>query len=428
MARRFKFIDLFSGIGGFHLALSDLGGDCVFASEIDPDAASVYAEHFGLKPAGDIRGVNAEEVPSHDVLCAGFPCQPFSKSGSQMGLADETRGTLFFEITRIVEAHRPRYLMLENVRNLAKHDGGRTWQVIIRRLRALGYNVSSEPLVFSPHLLPPSHGGSPQFRERVFIIAEHRDFGGGSNDWICVENRPVEGWDPQAWDLKRWLATHPADEGDLSPYALRDDEIRWITAWGDLARRIGDRLPGFPLWEAEFKETPTLDGLPGWKQDFHRKNAEFYLRYRRKIDAWRRAWDLESFPASRRKFEWQAQDSARETADDILDLLIHLRPSGLRVKRPTYVPALVAITQTSVIGWERRRLTPREAASLQGIPASFRLHNSAATAYKQLGNGVHTGVVRFLASAMFTASGFEVGEASERKARSTRPRLVAAAV
>lgn len=424
----FRFVDLFAGIGGFHLALAELGGECVFASEIDNDAAAVYLDNFGLKPAGDIRGVSASDVPTHDVLCAGFPCQPFSKSGAQLGLADETRGTLFFEIARIIEAHRPRFLMLENVRNLARHDGGRTWRIVITRLRELGYVVSDDPLVFSPHLLPPHMDGSPQFRERVFILAEHRDFGART----CpphVANQPVEGWDPQRWDLKRWLASHPPDEPELAPYSLRDDEVRWILAWGDLAARIGDRLPGFPLWEREFKDTPTLDGLPRWKQEFHRKNAAFYSTYRRHIDAWRKAWDVEALPASRRKFEWQAQDSPRRRAEDILELLIHLRPSGIRVKRPTYVPALVAITQTSVLGWEGRRLTPREAASLQGLPPGFVLHESPATAYKQLGNGVHTGVVQHLAKIMFTAAGFGAPVVSERPAkRSGQRRLVAASL
>jgi DNA (cytosine-5)-methyltransferase 1 len=429
IASRFTFIDLFAGIGGFHLALSDLGGECVFASEIDTDAAAVYAENFDLKPAGDIRAVHVDQIPQHDVLCAGFPCQPFSKSGAQMGLDDETRGTLFFEIARIAEARRPRFLMLENVRNIAKHDNGRTWRVIIGRLRELGYRVSTDPLIFSPHLLPPDQGGAPQFRERVFVLAEHRDYGGDKRpDRPLIENKPIGSWDPQDWDLKRWLRSHSADEEDLTPYLLRNEEIRWIEAWGDLARRVVDRLPGFPLWEQEFVDRPTLSGLPGWKQDFHRKNSDFYLRYRRQIDSWRKAWRVDEFPASRRKFEWQAQESTRDTADDIFELLIQLRPSGIRVKRPTYVPALVAITQTSVLGWERRRLTPREAASLQGIPTSFRLHEHDATAYRQLGNGVHTGVVRFLASAMFAESGFGVSQARGSKRRVPRARIAAAAL
>lgn len=405
----FRFIDLFAGIGGFHLALSDLGGECVFASEIDEACAGVYERNHGMRPAGDIRLVDAEQVPDHDVLSAGFPCQAFSKAGSQAGLADETRGTLFFEIARILEAKRPRFIMLENVRNLAKHDGRRTWRIIIQRLHELGYKVSTQPLVFSPHLLPPEAGGAPQFRERVFILGEHRDHGRDEGlEWAFhVDNRPVGGWNTQVWDLKRWLRSHPADpHEDIGSLRLRDDEIHWLLAWGDLARRVGERLPGFPLWEKEFKDEPELDGHPKWKQDFHRKNSDFYRKYRAEIDEWREHWNLEAFPNSRRKFEWQAQESLRGKADDILELLIHLRPSGIRVKRPTYVPALVAITQTSVIGWERRRLSPREAASMQGIPQDFRLHDDPAVCYKQLGNGVNVGAARYLAQHLFNYSGF----------------------
>jgi DNA (cytosine-5)-methyltransferase 1 len=407
----FTFIDLFAGIGGFHHGLASIGGECVFASEIDEDAASVYEATFGIRPAGDIREIDEHSVPDHDVLCAGFPCQAFSKAGYQQGLKDETRGTLFFDIARILEAKRPRFIMLENVRNLAQHDHGRTWHVIIDRLHEIGYRVSSQPIIFSPHLLPPHLNGAPQFRERVFILGEHQDYSSrpGFLDWgLHVENAPVDSWNPQQWNLKRWLLSHPADE-DVSEYRLRSEESRWIEAWGDLAARIGDRPPGFPLWEQEFKQEPDLEGFPKWKQDFHRKNSMFYRQYQPIIDDWRRSWSIECFPNSRRKFEWQAQDARRGNAKDIFELLIQLRPSGIRVKRATYVPALVAITQTSVIGWEQRKITPREAASLQGLPSTSPLHPNPATAYKQLGNAVNVGVVEFMAENLFAYAGFWEG-------------------
>jgi DNA (cytosine-5)-methyltransferase 1 len=156
----FKFIDLFAGIGGFHAALAGMGGHCVYASEIDPKAAAVYRKNWKLDPLSDIT-VDANEdvmnVPAHDVLTAGFPCQPFSKSGAQLGM-DETRGTLYWNILKIIQAHHPKIVLLENVRNLAGPRHRHEWQVIIETLRAEGYRVSETPAIFSPHLLPPDLG------------------------------------------------------------------------------------------------------------------------------------------------------------------------------------------------------------------------------------------------------------------------------
>lgn len=172
MERKFKFIDLFCGIGGFHQALSGLGGECVFASDIDRHCQDVYERNYGLRPVGDITKVDASDIPEFDVLCGGFPCQAFSCAGKQLGFDDPTRGTLFFEIMRIVHHHHPKYVFLENVRNLLSHDDGNTWRVIHDCLDEAGYNVNPLPIVFSPHWL-----GIPQHRERVFIIAFRKDVG-----------------------------------------------------------------------------------------------------------------------------------------------------------------------------------------------------------------------------------------------------------
>ncbi len=163
-----SFVDLFAGIGGFHAALADLGLECVFASETDEAARRVYARTWGLIPGGDIR-LSSKSVPDATVLAAGFPCQPFSKSGFQRG-ASEARGTLFWNICEALEKSRPSVVLLENVRNLAGPRHRSTWDGIISALRDLGFMVSREPLVFSPHWLPPSLGGTPQARERVFIV------------------------------------------------------------------------------------------------------------------------------------------------------------------------------------------------------------------------------------------------------------------
>ena len=168
----FKYIDLFCGIGGFHQAMKSLGGECVFASDIDEDCRKTYKANYGIEPVGDITAIDAKDIPAHDVLCGGFPCQAFSKAGKRLGFEDPTKGTLFFDILRIMKYHKPKYALLENVRNLASHDNGNTWKVIHSSLKEIGYNLLEEPVIFSPHYL-----GIPQHRERVYIMCVRKDIG-----------------------------------------------------------------------------------------------------------------------------------------------------------------------------------------------------------------------------------------------------------
>jgi len=170
----FTFIDLFAGIGGMRLAFEACGGECVFTSEWDRYCQRTYYENFGELPYGDITKINEEDIPDHDVLVAGFPCQPFSIAGVSKknslgratGFLDATQGTLFFDVVRIINKKRPRAFLLENVKNLRSHDKGNTWKIIMDSLEKLDYNVFSETLdgqIFSP-----------QHRERIFIAGFDR--------------------------------------------------------------------------------------------------------------------------------------------------------------------------------------------------------------------------------------------------------------
>jgi DNA (cytosine-5)-methyltransferase 1 len=405
----FAYADLFAGIGGFHAAMTAAGGECVFVSEIDPAAAAVYEQNWGdsIEPADGRRAVEgdivpiteprvAKWVPEMDVLCAGFPCQPFSKSGFQRGMS-ETRGTLFFNIAKILERRKPAVILLENVRNLAGPKHRDTWATIVETLRDLGYRVSDTPTVFSPHLLPPELGGTPQIRDRVFIAGT---WVGKEQAWAdrdvspTLRKGPVEGWDPMTWNLELDLPLE-RESPTTSRYALSVAEREWVDVWDDFVLRLlktrkGRQLPGFPLWADAFVAYPAVSReTPDWKADFLQKNSAFYLEHRSVIDDWRHAHpEFETFPASRRKLEWQAQGAA-----SLWDCIMHFRPSGIRAKLPTYTPALVAITQTSVIGGVRkRRLTPLEGARLQGLPDWFDFGDQPdAATYKQLGNGVAVG-------------------------------------
>lgn len=160
---KFTFIDLFAGIGGIRLGFEHVGGKCVFSSEFDEDACKTYEANFGEHPAGDITKIEAKDIPDFDILLGGFPCQAFSIIGKKEGFANETCGTLFFDIERILKEKRPRAFMLENVRNLTAHDGGNTFRVIREHLEALGYTVYAKVLNALDY-------GVPQKRERIIIV------------------------------------------------------------------------------------------------------------------------------------------------------------------------------------------------------------------------------------------------------------------
>lgn len=161
----FTFIDLFAGIGGFHLAFQGLGGECVFACEIDSHARKTYLSNHSLSEklfASDINEIDINDIPDHDVLCAGFPCQPFSQAGFKKGF-DDTRGTLFNNIYEIIKKKKPKGIFLENVRHLFKHDEGRTYSIIEEKIKSLGYT-------FEPFIVKASDFNLPQFRPRLFML------------------------------------------------------------------------------------------------------------------------------------------------------------------------------------------------------------------------------------------------------------------
>jgi len=162
--QNYRFIDLFCGIGGFHLALSAFGAKCVFASDIDAEARKVYFNNFNIEPEGDIKNIYAEDIPAHDILCGGFPCQAFSISGTQAGFDDEKTGRLFFEIIRIAQHHQPQIVLLENVANFEAHNNGKTIERILSELNKIGYTAFKKVLCASDY-------GIPQYRRRLYIVA-----------------------------------------------------------------------------------------------------------------------------------------------------------------------------------------------------------------------------------------------------------------
>lgn len=391
----FKFIDLFCGIGGFHQAMASLGGKCVFASDIDEDCRKTYEANYGIVPAGDITKIDAADIPVHDVLCGGFPCQTFSKAGKRLGFEDVTKGTLFFDICRILEYHKPKYALLENVRNLASHDHGNTWRVIHNKLEELGYNLLSEPVIFSPHYV-----GIPQHRERVYIMCVRKDVGNVQPFVFDKKKLPQCSIDDILMDDK--------DISNIKEYRISSEMENLIGLWNEFIQKIKvDRLPGFPIWSDRLCDLDSEENLmqyPAWKQNFILKNNELYVNNREFIDEWlKRARQNSLFFGAKAKLEWQAGQTKHP---DIWKQIFQLRPSGIRVKVNTYFPALVAIVQTSIIGSRKRFLTPRECARLQSFPEDFQPDIKQQQAYKQFGNAVNVECVKIFAKHLFNSNNY----------------------
>ncbi len=313
-----RFVDLFCGIGGFHAALHRLGHECVFATDIDKHAASVYETNWG-QPGGfpvhsDIRTM-IENIPPMDIICAGFPCQPFSKSGAQQGFQDQTRGTLFHDICTIAEKHKPSIMLLENVPHLVKHDNGNTMEIIESRLSELGYKHWSK--IISPH-----DYGTCQVRKRVYIVCIREDLVKSDEFTFPMENKTE-------LDIRTVL-----DKKVDAKYNLSEDELHWLNMWEDFLKNVNTetKLPGHPIWADCFEGQEELPGdlsqynkselvvignewqnygwvkpvdgnmteaelikaisLPPWKQNFISKNRLLYSNNKKYISKWLKEWKV----------------------------------------------------------------------------------------------------------------------------------------
>lgn len=384
---KFTFIDLFAGIGGFHLAAHSLGGKCVFASEIDIKARDTYQNNFLKRNkemfhlgnfAKDITKVNEKNIPSFDFLFAGFPCQPFSKGGSRKGFED-TRGTLFFEVAKIIKYHSPNYILLENVQNLVSHDDGKTYTTICNTLDELGYALNITPLVLSP-----DDFAIPAIRKRIFIPAIKKTLLKKESFKLDFKNSfesvPSQG----VYDI---VSSKKVDK----QFYISKYEQKVLKAWNEFYLGIDLKVIGFPVWADEFNNTSVSNNLPKWKENFITKNRLLYKRNKPFIDKWLKKYDkLEWMKPTQKKMEWQAGKDIK----DIYGGLIQFRPSGVRIKRPNKFSTLVAMNQPQIIGKYKRRLTPDETKKLQSFPRDYILHPQNNIALKHLGNSVNVEVIK----------------------------------
>jgi len=444
-------VDLFAGLGGFHYALDKLGQEmgfhveCVFASELQEDLRRLYEKnyHFDYNRINpDITKLKTDEiilnsVPEHDILCGGFPCQPFSKAGKQQGFNDEGgRGTLFNYIADIIRVRRPKCIFLENVSNLETHDEGRTWRIIQDRLdKELNYDIQAR--VISPH-----EYGYPQYRKRLYIVGINREFGNLNDFKFPV--KPVKATCNIQEIMEKEQPTHPQP--------LKDIQRHYIDVWQQFLNLCAEhhaKLPAAPIWAMEFgadynfediapafqkpaelrgkhgklgiliegstkarclsllpnyAQTNKNTTFPDWKKKFIRENRRFYNENREWVDEWKQ--QIVGWENSFMKFEWNCDESEHMTIDD---KILQFRPSGLRVKRPTYSPALTFMSSQVPIfpgatyvdedGNEQhgRFMTMKEAARVQGMGDLSFGDLPKARIYEALGNAVDVEIVKIIA-------------------------------
>ncbi|MDV4012612.1 DNA (cytosine-5-)-methyltransferase [Elizabethkingia anophelis] len=415
-----KFIDLFAGLGGFHKALHKLGHECVFVSELNPTLRQVYTENWGIEVHGDIKKIvekEIETIPEHDILCGGFPCQPFSKAGKQLG-RDDDRGTLFDEIVKILDFRKPTFFILENVPFIAKHDNEATWEYMKNELDRIGYKVDH-------NIYSPQDFGIPQHRKRIFIVGSRIGLDHFSFDEID-KNKASE------INIHNYIETEPVNAKKLAK-ANQDCIELWQEFISSIPKYV--KLPGYPIWGMEFgatypfeEEFPdmltreelakykgnfgiSLKGMtkdeqlanlpsyarvkekfPDWKQQYIKKNRQFYID--NKIFIEEIVKRISQLPSqSWQKLEWNVGDGNRK----ITDYILQFRASGIRVKKVDFFPSLVCTnTQIPIIGWQKRYITKNEGLKLQSL-TGINLPENDNAAFKALGNAVNSHIVELIA-------------------------------
>lgn len=411
-----RFIDLFAGIGGFHQALTRLGHECVFASEKKEHLARLYEINYGIIPNRNIRDIHPAEIPDHDILCAGFPCQPFSKAGNQQGLEDENNGSFFDILVDILRHKTPTYFILENVRNIESHDGFKTWNYISEKLGELGYHIDKK--VMSPHQF-----NIPQHRERLFII--------GSLDTLDNFN-----W-PERVELTNTIRHFLVN---CNAKVVEPEKQNVINIWQEFIDKLpaDKKMPSFPIWAMEFGATYPADipiselsneelenyngsfGVPlrGLSYEDKIKNLPGYAvknKERKVYPNWKIRWINDNrklyndnkraltpvvkkiqglTTKSWQKFEWNCGDAPR----NIKDYIIQFRASGVRIKKTDFFPSLVTVsTQIPIIGWENRYITPEEGARIQSFEKIV-FPDNLGSCFGALGNAVNVKLVNLIAS------------------------------
>lgn len=412
---RYRFADLFAGLGGFHSGLSQRGHECVFACEINEELRAIYQSNFGLLPAGDIRDIEPQLVPSHDVLCAGFPCQPFSLAGKKKGAACPKSGKLIDDVFRMVRHHQPKYVFLENVPNVLTIANGTFWAHIQKSFAELHYRV--EHRIYSPLQF-----GLPQQRYRLFIVAARNDM--PQFTWpepSAARVRSLSDFIRSGTDDARPI--EPAKKGAIEKWNELIAQLPVLTSHTLIAPEFGATYPldglqpgrpwrrykgafGTPLVDvtdregaiAQLPHYAAENGgvVPEWMRPYVATSRALYATNPEFFDQWKTG--IRDLPNSWQKLEWRGDRATR----DMWQNTIQFRASGIRVMRPDMAPSLIAMTPTQVpiIGSKKRYIGVREAAALQALDNLRVFPENSPNAFKALGNAVNAHIVSEIAKAV----------------------------
>jgi DNA (cytosine-5)-methyltransferase 1 len=386
MKHKFTYMDLFSGIGGFHQALQSMNCQCILACDKDKACRANYELNYGIKPHPDVRKLNPEEIVENvDIICGGFPCQSFSNAGKKKMFNDE-RGILFDEIMRLVKCKKPRFLFLENVKHILKVGDGKVIDYIKQKIDENGYQL--QVFEISPH-----DYGVPQQRERVYFVCVRKDIYNGSNIVLPpkVDNFNFEDFLDKKEDID-------------TKYFIEGDVLRCLNAWEEMIKIFppGEKISPVIMINEHYNNhtQEDFDGYAKWRQGYITANKPLIAKYKPQWDEW---YEKHKEILKKReiygKLEWQA-GKIKEN-DSIWNYFIQIRQSGIRVKRAKHFPTLVAISQIPIYGKEKRYITPRECARLQSFPEDFKIDESDKQSYKQFGNAVNVKNVKTVIQATF---------------------------
>ena len=410
-----RFIDLFSGIGGFHKGLLNAGGfECVFASEINTELQKLYYKNFGIQPEGDIRKIHEADIPKHDILCAGFPCQPFSLAGKKTGYKCPNSGKLIKDVLRITKHHLPDFLILENVPNILNIENGKFWKLIKNSFNKLGYEVIY-------NIISPLDIGIPQNRNRIFILGFKNTNHLKKFQWPSRKNRiqklskilissdnykKVE--QEKVFQIQHWqkLLNH-CKIGSLSSLSIVSPEMGATYPLDFRSFRLNDmykykgaygkKINNCSSWDNLFSKMPSYVRkgykVPDWlkesiiyTRELYKKNKKFLNSWKRGINQKYNSWQI---------LEWRGDKNKYILSEHILQF----RASGIRVLKQNKMPSLIAMTSTQrpIIGSEMRYLSKFEAAKLQNLHSLSHMPNSETLAFKSFGNAVNAKIVELLA-------------------------------